>query len=75
MQLRQVRRGFVTPRNGVHVEAVTRIAGSLHRRVDTQLDRRQLGIGAYDAGRNLVGRGRELDLYTGTRAVIGMHTR
>src|SRR5690606_11380139 len=43
VDLGEIRRRLVAPRDRVHVEAVARVALSLLRRVDAELDRRQRG--------------------------------
>ena len=75
MVLRQVRRGLVAPRHGVHVEAVTRVARALRRGVDRKLERAHRRRSAQHVGRELIGTRRELHLDARTRAVPGVHAR
>src|SRR5690606_4964840 len=73
MDLGEVRGRLVTPRHRVHVEAVARITLPLHRRIDAELDRRQRGVRADLAGRDLIGRRREPDLDARPRPVVRVH--
>src|SRR6185503_506283 len=71
----EIRCRLVTPRDGVDVEAVARVASALCRRVDRELERAYGRVEPKHVGCELVGRRRELDLDAGLRAVVRVHAR
>jgi hypothetical protein len=68
-----IRRSRTAPGNGIHKEAVARIAGSRRWRVDRHLKRRHLrGLADFPDGQ-LIGSGSQADFDSGLCAVVSMH--
>ena len=73
MDLGRIRRGRIAPGNGVDVEAIAGIAGALRRRIQVQLERRNLRAFADLPGRELIRRGRQPHFDAGPGPVVGVH--
>ena len=73
MCFRRIRCRGITPRNGVDVEAVTRIAGTLSWEVDGQFERGELRILSDFVCSDLIGSRRKPYFNARLRAIVRMH--
>src|SRR5215510_1140228 len=75
MRFCRIWRGLISPRDGIDIEAVARIARPLGRKIHGELERSQLRVLADLSRRDLICSRRQAHLDAGLCAVVGMHAR